>query len=349
MEIETDAAGGRWAVMPLDVLDGTVDAMGKAFDRLAAKLDPGGLAGLRLRIPQGEGSGHWDIVRLSASIYVLAGTVEYHQTRRIFVADSQTVKVRILLSGQLLQLSSGVLLNGTGAFVEAFPTGVESNYELTGGEQVRLLVLMCAPEFFTTELGLAAEALPLPLAHVFHRGSRETQGSIVPLGPDILRAANDILRSANSYPPNLRAAWLRAKTSEIACTMIADLTRQGRTPALVAVRASVRDVNRVNEARDILLDQYQRPPKIPQLARMVGINQTKLKALFKATFGATVHEFTQRCRMERALDLLTTTDIGISEIAYMLGYDYPASFTHAFKQFYGHAPKKTRQTSEPGR
>jgi len=346
MEIETDAAGGHWALMRLGLMDGTIEAMGLAFDELVSGHEGRAIAGIRLRIPQGEGSGHWDVVRLSRSIYVIAGTVEYHQTRRIYVADTQMVKVRILLSGQLIQLSAGIALSGTGAFVEAFTGAIESNYELTGGEQVRLVILNCAPDFFTEELGISVHELPLPLAHVFSHESQQPHGSVVPLGPDILRAANDIMRGANSFPPAVRPAWLRAKASEIACSMIADLRRQEDGVGQVRVKASVRDVNRVNEARDILLDQYQRPPKIPQLARQVGINQTKLKALFKATFGLTVHEFTQKCRMERALDLLTTTDLGIAEIAYTLGYDYPASFTHAFRQFYGHAPRNARRTSE---
>jgi AraC-like DNA-binding protein len=343
MEIETDSAGGQWILVDPTLLDGTIEALAGVFDGIqAAMAEP--VTGIRLRLPPGEGSGHWDVVRLSPALFVMAGTVEYHKAKRILVADSRMVKVRILLSGQMTHLETGTKLSGTGAFVEAYPSDISSDYELEGGEQVRLLILNCGVDFFTRELGLPIDALPQPLAHVLCHDSSQTQGSIVPLGPDILRAANDMLRGANEYAAALRPAWLRAKACEIACSMIADLGRREKGTGHVPVKATVRDMNRVNEARDILLDRYQRPPKIPQLARMVGINQTKLKALFKATFGLTVHEFVQKCRMERALDLLTTTDLGIAEIAYALGYNYPASFTHAFRQFYGHAPRSTRNS-----
>lgn len=348
MDIETDAAEGRWVLLEPTMIDGTIEALGRAFTAVEDQIGGEPFAGIRLRVPPGEGSGHWDIVRLSPSLFVMTGTVEYHQTRRIHVADSRMVKVRILLSGQMIQLETGTRLSGTGAFVEAYPSDIKSDYELAGGEQVRLLILNCGADFFTEDLGLPVEALPQPLAHVFAADSARTQGSVVPLGPDILRAANDIMRGANEYAAAVRPAWLRAKASEIACTMIADLSRRENGVGVAPVKATVRDMNRVNEARDILLDRYQRPPKIPQLARMVGINQTKLKALFKATFGLTVHEFVQKCRMERALDMLTSTDLGIAEIAYALGYNYPASFTHAFRQFYGHAPRRARDSFERG-
>lgn len=44
-----------------------------------------------------------------------------------------------------------------------------------------------------------------------------------------------------------------------------------------------RDLHPIYEARDYLAQHYTKPPTIPELARLVGTNQTKLKARARGT------------------------------------------------------------------
>jgi AraC family transcriptional regulator, transcriptional activator of the genes for pyochelin and ferripyochelin receptors len=335
---ETDLDGGVWQTLPHTLLHGSIG------DLLGFMQPVEGILGIRYRVPAGEGSGHWELVQLSAHLFILTCLAEYREDLRLEVPGENMVKVRILLSGHLESVEKRITLEGTGAFVEAYPSLLASAYTLRSGEPIRLVVLNCSPGFFTEELGLSEDELPFPLSHLFQAATLKPEGSVAPLAPDVLRAANDIMRSAGRFEPKLRKAYLSAKCREIACAMILAL-RAGQSASPKKVQASVRDVSRIEEARDILLDQFQHPPAIPKLARQVGINQTKLKSLFKAMFGLTIHDFTQKCRMERAVDLLDSTDLSVAEIAYAVGYDFPASFTHAFRKYYGHVPRQVRRAA----
>jgi AraC-like DNA-binding protein len=100
-----------------------------------------------------------------------------------------------------------------------------------------------------------------------------------------------------------------------------------------------RDLNRIYLARDYLKNNFASAPSIGELARRVGMNQTKLKAAFREVTGMTIYEYILRCRMERAAILLQTQEYSVAEVAYQVGYTYPANFTHAFKKFHGALPR----------
>jgi AraC-like DNA-binding protein len=100
-----------------------------------------------------------------------------------------------------------------------------------------------------------------------------------------------------------------------------------------------RDRRRVHEARDYLAQHYASPPTIPQLARMVGMNQTKLKAAFKQLLNLTIYEYVLHRRMEVAAQLLVEAELSVAEVAYRVGYEYPANFSCAFKRYYGRLPR----------
>lgn len=344
-QIETDGSGGQWLVAPHEALDGSLAALRPQFDMidgLAAAGRP--VLGVRLNIPSALGQGSWQITRTSPFMWVMTASGRYKDTRIVRVAEDRLAKARILLSGRLHQLSAEITLDGTGAFLESYTENVSSDYELAGGIPFRLVVLNWDPGFFSVQLGIPPERVPPPINHVFRDAALSTQGSVTTLGPDILRGANDILNAGNRFTRELYSAYLDCKGREIACTMLADLAIQKSSPVLT-LKSSVRDLRRIDEARDILIENYRNPPVIPALARRVGVNQTKLKSLFKSVYGITIHEFSKRLRMERASELLAKGDLTIAEIAYSVGYEFPASFTHAFRKFYGHSPRQGRRAA----
>ncbi len=344
---ERDADGSLWRLLPHAFVDASLADLRHALTGPLALAD-GSLhpvTGVRMRLGPGDGSGVLDLLRVSPHLFVMMIDAVYAQDREIVVPGDRMVKVRILLSGRLRSKDGSVAIDGAGAYLEAYPGAVASSYVLAREVPTRLLVLHCAPEFFTEEIGIAAGELPPPLDHVFTSAAGAPQSATTPLGPDLLRAANDMLRSNAHYPRRLRNSYLRAKSQEIACSVINSLTVPHAQPAPAL---SVRDVNRLYEARDILADRFRAPPSIPQLARQVGLNQTKLKAAFKTVFGLTINDYTLKIRMERGSELLANTALSISEIAYATGYSYPANFAHAFKRFYGHAPRQQRRAAHQG-
>ncbi|MEO0688662.1 MAG: AraC family transcriptional regulator [Pseudomonadota bacterium] len=343
--IEQGGNGHRWVVLPYEQLFGTIADLSDVFEQIAQANEDGmRLTGLRLKLPPETGEGFWTVIQTSAFMYVMTASVTYKKDAIIPVSEDRMIKARVLLRGRLKQLDSGVHLEGAGAFLEAFPGNVASDYLIPAGEQTDLVILNAFPSVLTDTLKLAPDEVPHPLSHVFEKPGSPALGGAARLGPDIVRAASDVFHGRRMYGHDLLAPYLDAKAQEMFCSILHDLGREDKS-AETNLNASVRDIRRMSEAREILIQQFRSPPTIPSLARQVGVNQTKLKALFKATYGQTIHAFVQLQRMERALELLSETDLSVSQIGYEVGYEYPASFTHAFSKEFGYSPRQARRAA----
>ena len=98
------------------------------------------------------------------------------------------------------------------------------------------------------------------------------------------------------------------------------------------------DQDRILRAREILLQQYDRPLTVAYLCAAVGTNEFKLKQGFRELFGTSPHRLLTRVRMERAWELLQT-GLHVSTVAYRVGYQHLSSFSAAFERYYGRSPK----------
>ncbi|KEQ23151.1 helix-turn-helix transcriptional regulator [Paenibacillus tyrfis] len=98
------------------------------------------------------------------------------------------------------------------------------------------------------------------------------------------------------------------------------------------------DVKCIHEARDILIHRLDHPPSLVQLARMVHINEQKLKSGFKEVFGTTVFGFIRQQRLEKAKQLLEMDKISVSEASSLVGYSNFSHFASLFRKTYGFNP-----------
>lgn len=101
--------------------------------------------------------------------------------------------------------------------------------------------------------------------------------------------------------------------------------------------------DQVNAARNIIENQYQKPPTIHNLARMVGMSATVLKSSFKVFFGTTIYGYLFDYRMNIARKLLYETSFSVAEIAERSGYEHASHFTIAFKRRFGISPVAFRK------
>ena len=98
------------------------------------------------------------------------------------------------------------------------------------------------------------------------------------------------------------------------------------------------DISAITKARDILIDNMMTPPTIAQLAKVVHINQFKLKKGFKEVFGNTIYGYLRQERMRRAKNLLESGDKNVSETAWDVGYTNVSHFISIFRDHYGVNP-----------
>ena len=74
-----------------------------------------------------------------------------------------------------------------------------------------------------------------------------------------------------------------------------------------------------------------------------SISECYFSYLFKKTTGENFSSYLEHLRMGKAIELLKTTNIKISQIFAQLGYNNITSFRRAFKKNYGVSPNQVRE------
>ncbi|MCW3807126.1 hybrid sensor histidine kinase/response regulator transcription factor [Plebeiibacterium marinum] len=82
------------------------------------------------------------------------------------------------------------------------------------------------------------------------------------------------------------------------------------------------------------------------VANQLKISQRQLYRKLKAITGSTAHDFIVRVKMDKAAEMLLTTDMKVAEIAYSLGYTEPTNFSRTFDKHFGCRPTKYVQIHE---
>ncbi|CAD0003034.1 helix-turn-helix domain-containing protein [Flavobacterium chungangense] len=97
--------------------------------------------------------------------------------------------------------------------------------------------------------------------------------------------------------------------------------------------------------RNEILNDLSTPPVLKELAAIASMSETKLKQLFKQTFGDTIYNYFQKARMEEAAFLLKQAKHSVSEVGYELGFSNLSHFSRLFQKQYGITPKKYSYTA----
>lgn len=105
------------------------------------------------------------------------------------------------------------------------------------------------------------------------------------------------------------------------------------------------DAERLLLIRNEILSDLSTPPVISELAAIASMSETKLKLLFKQTFGDTIYNYYQKARMEEAAFLLKQAKHSVSEVGYELGFSNLSHFSRLFEKQYGITPKKFSYTA----
>lgn len=82
---------------------------------------------------------------------------------------------------------------------------------------------------------------------------------------------------------------------------------------------------------------------VPQIAQKMNMSQVQVYRKLKALTSKTPSQYIRSIRMKKAMNLLNTTELNISEIAYTLGFSDPNYFSRTFQQFFGKTPSSIRK------
>jgi two-component system response regulator YesN len=101
--------------------------------------------------------------------------------------------------------------------------------------------------------------------------------------------------------------------------------------------------NAISKAARYMEENYSEPLPLQQVASQVHLNATYFSHLFKKETGRSFVDYLIELRMEKAKQLLSNTDMKITEVSGLIGYDLPNYFAKLFKQSTGLSPKDYRK------
>ena len=101
-------------------------------------------------------------------------------------------------------------------------------------------------------------------------------------------------------------------------------------------------IDMVRRARLRIYDALESSLTIQQIAEELGVSYSNFRKLFKEYTGLSPATYQQDLKLQRAKELLSTTNLSIKEIAYRLNFDSPDYFSAKFKIKTGRKPSEMR-------
>jgi AraC family transcriptional activator of pobA len=98
---------------------------------------------------------------------------------------------------------------------------------------------------------------------------------------------------------------------------------------------------------DYFRDQHAKElglPTVQYLSEQLNVTPNYLSDMLRSLTGQSTQQHIHNKMIERAKEILSTTSLSISEIAYQLGFEYPQSFNKLFKNKAGVSPLEFRQS-----
>lgn len=252
-----------------------------------------------------------------------------------------------------LRLEMSFMLSGKNHFEEVQPchnfltaswssSSKCDQFHWQAGERVLKFDIHLEPNFFNTLLDEQFDVLPSLLRQLI----KSSQPSHHPFWhrQPTTAAMRSVIHQILHCPYEGLTRWLywEGKVLELIALRLEQVSQSGSQIETVSGLHS-EDIDLIYYASDILLQRLDNPPSLLELARLVGLNDHKLKQGFRQVFGTTVFGCLQTHRMERACQLLKQQQ-SIVMVATAVGYASPTAFSGAFRRQLGVSPKEYKSS-----
>lgn len=151
----------------------------------------------------------------------------------------------------------------------------------------------------------------------------------------IAKCFDEAIERARSGAQNYRVFWA-CKFLEI----LMAISQNSADAAFEAVDSELpaRTMRRMEELTAYLNEQYMEKITGKQLEDMLGMNFDYLNRTFRKLTGKTIFQYLGRVRINRAKELLVTTDMKLAEIAMETGFSDEFYLSRQFKKYTGVSP-----------
>lgn len=110
----------------------------------------------------------------------------------------------------------------------------------------------------------------------------------------------------------------------------------------IVLYKNTQHVDLINKGRLRIRETLEEAVSIQDISQELGISYSSFRKLFKEYTGMAPAMYQQSLRLQRAKELLSTTDESIKEIAYRLNFESPDYFSAKFKNQTGMKPSDFR-------
>jgi two-component system response regulator YesN len=104
--------------------------------------------------------------------------------------------------------------------------------------------------------------------------------------------------------------------------------------------------NEITLAREYILARVAGHPGLKEIAAAAGKSESYFSHLFKQETGVNVVDYINQMKMERAAEILETSNRTVADVAGLVGMDNPNYFSVLFKKFTGFSPREYRERSK---
>lgn len=303
---------------------------------------------LQVNLPRQFGSGSDREIRLRNGLTLILRDARLWQSVRLEGNHGQSPP---LIFKFQLSSNSRVLTPGIPEIQDDYTEVAGCNYlyhlpevtefeEWYKNEAIQLIVILIETDTLR-EFGTGFEHLPQPLQRLiqgdrtarFHQPIGKTTAAMQQVLDQVLRCP---------YQGVTRQMYLESKALELLTLQFTQWSENRQTfdRALQKAARKLRaeDIDRLHQAKEILILQMDNPPSLLSLAWQVGLDDCKLKWGFRRVFGTTVFGYLHDYRMERSRQVLTIGQMIVTEVAFTVGYSSLPSFSKAFHKRYGSSP-----------
>ncbi len=104
---------------------------------------------------------------------------------------------------------------------------------------------------------------------------------------------------------------------------------------------------RINKSVEFMKGHLREPLNVARLAALVNLSRSHFTASFSRVTGYAPVSYLNHLRMQRAVQLLNTTDLPIKQISDQLGFSDQFYFSRAFRKMHNHSPSEHRSRYVP--
>ncbi|WP_293789337.1 AraC family transcriptional regulator [uncultured Pedobacter sp.] len=214
-------------------------------------------------------------------------------------------------------------------YVRIFPYTISQTLQFKKNTQVSHVSISISAQYLKDFLKEEAEHF----AYLFDRANSFWIEEL--MTDDILRTVNEIAKKQE--PGHLKSFYYKVKAMELLFYLFESLKKRESAENL---KLNAKEIQAVYNVRDRIVSSLSNFNTIAELKQIAGMNEFKLRKIFKQVFGMGVYDYYQHLRMKEAARLLREEKLSVSEAGYEMGFENLGHFTRVFEKHIGKKPKK---------